>query len=476
MTDIVIAAAPADAARAGAIAEALTALGFDVAAEPPCEADIAKAVDDAKCVLALWSPSAASAPWLAAQAMLAFDRRKLVCAELHEGAIPALFEAAPRTNLAATDRVVFRQRFETLVSQIEKLIPAGSNAEALPLALAKARAALGAPAPAVGPRPWWHFAAAAAFVAVLFGIGVGASRLLSELRAHPMLVAHTSTAQAATRPQARPVGYGLSQAELELLPWREAAAKLDPAQAERIKSDARSGSAFAQTLACLGHMAGAQGFLPSPTAAGAYCDAAAAQDFPAALYLSWALRSLPNAPITGVVARERLAQAARRGLTAARVDYARELAPDAHAPMAAQIEAGRLWLAAAEHGDARGQFLYARWLRDSPAGPHDPAMAVPYLQRASEAGQAEASHMLATFYRDGVGVARDAARARALYERAAAQSFAPSMLNLADMLRSEDRARAAHLYSQLACMRDERQIAPLAARRLRAMGLAARCS
>ena len=70
---------------------------------------------------------------------------------------------------------------------------------------------------------------------------------------------------------------------------------------------------------------------------------------------------------------------------------------------------------------------------------------------------------------------RDPARAQALYERAAAQNFAPAMLNLADILRGSDRDRAAALYRRLVCMRDERQIAPLAGRRLRAMGLSASC-
>jgi TPR repeat protein len=192
--------------------------------------------------------------------------------------------------------------------------------------------------------------------------------------------------------------------------------------------------------------------------------------------MSWALRrAAPNAPISETVARDRLAEAARLGLVAAQVDYAQVLAPDTRAPAAAQVEAGRLLLAAAEHGDARGQYYYARWLRDSPAGPRNPAAAIPYLQHAANAGEVDALHMLGTFYRDGIGVSRDSARARALYERAAAQHFAPSMMNLADMLRADDRPRAVQLYAELACMRDEHQIAPLAVRRLRAMGEAARC-
>jgi len=52
------------------------------------------------------------------------------------------------------------------------------------------------------------------------------------------------------------------------------------------------------------------------------------------------------------------------------------------------------------------------------------------------------------------------------------------MFNLADMLRggtAADRARAVALYGELACMRDERQIQPMAAARLRALRESAAC-
>ena len=38
--------------------------------------------------------------------------------------------------------------------------------------------------------------------------------------------------------------------------------------------------------------------------------------------------------------------------------------------------------------------------------PQDPTAALPFLQRAAEANQPEALHMLATLYRDGVGAPR----------------------------------------------------------------------
>lgn len=494
MAEIVVSAAPGDEARAAAMAEALAALGFE-AALTPGDAEAPKAIEEAKCVLALWSPSAATAPMLAVQATLAMQGAKLVCAEFADDCVPALFQSAPTTNLAVRDRLAFKERFEALVEQIEKLTPTEGDGDALPEALIKARSALnnGAeePQPPQERKPfqWKGLAGVAAMVAVLFALGVGASRLVSFLRDQPMLVAHTPSAAAAeaipvgparaaaTVQRASVAGYGLTEADLERLSWRDAAAKIRPGQAERIKADAQNGDAFAQTVACIGHMAGAQGFLPSPTAASEYCNDASGQNQRAALYLSWVLRrTTPHAAIDEGTARDRLAEAARRGLTVAQVDYALLLAPDARAPMQAQEEAGRMLLAAAEHGDARGQYNYAKWLRDSPAGPRDPSVAVPYLQRAADANDPEAQHMLATLYRDGIGVPRDDARARALYERAAARNFAPSMFNLADLVRASDRARAADLYRRLACMRDEHQISVMAVRRLHALGEAARCS
>ena len=565
MTDIVIAAAPADEARAGAIAEVLSALGFDVAPRALDDADLVKAAEETKCVLALWSPASSAEPWLAAQAVLAMERKKLVCAELDGGALPASFEAAPRTNLDARDRIVFKQRFEALIAQIEKLTPTEGDADALPEALAKARAVLGTlaqgallqgalaqgalaqqalaqgaltqgalaqgavaqgavaqgalaqgavaqgalalealaqtivaadaplspfataeplpPTSTQAPKPpvvrrrqqWWRIAGLATMTLFLFAIGIGASRLITALRTAPLLVPRI--ASAAPPAMTGAPGYGLTEAQLETLPWREAAARINAAESDRIKAAAEHGDAFAQTLACLAHLAGTAGFLPSPTAASGFCDQASAQNYRAGLYLSWTLRrTAPSAPISEAMARDRLAEAARRGLVAAQIDYALVVAPDGRAPVASQVEAGRLLLGAAEHGDPRGQYYYARWLRDSPAGPRDPAAAIPYLQHASDAGERDALHMLGTLYRDGVGVSRDPARAEALYERAAAQNFAPSMMNLADMLRGEDHDRAAALYGRLACMRDEHQIAPLAARRLHAMGQSARCT
>ncbi len=485
MAEVCIAAAPSEDAPARGLGAALSALGFEASTVAPAEAEMARAVDEAKCVLAVWSLAPAP-PWLVVLTTLALERGKLVCVELASGAAPAPFKGAPRIDLSPLDRAEFKTRFEALIAEIEKLTsPTEGDADALPDALALARAGLirpvaappAAPPPAAPPaarpaaRRRWNVAGALVLaVGVLFVIGFGAGRLLNASRSGSLLVASQPVPAA---PPAEAAPYGVTLAELETLPWREAAAKLNADAATRIKAEAEGGDSFAATLACLGHMAGAEGFLPSPAAARGHCDAAAAQNYPAALYLSWALRrAAPHVAVDEATARARLAEAARMGWLAAQVDYALVLAPDARAPLPDQTEAGRLWLAAAERGDARAQFYYARWLRDSRAGPRDPAASVPFLERAAAHNQLDALHMLATFYRDGIGVRSDNARARELYERAAVREHPPSMFNLAALIdggSTEDRARAIMLYRTLACIRDEQQIQPLAAQRLRAL-------
>ncbi len=484
MAEVFIAAAAETNARAQGLAEALGLLGFKAGAEVPAEAEITKTAEEAKCIVAVWQGAATAPPWLAALAALALERKKLVCVELERDAAPAPFRAAPRIELRERyrDRKAFKARIETLAAEIEKLAPREEkpSAEKIAEAVIKARAALASEQPKKGFR--FTVGVVAAAVTALFVVGFGVGRLVSAVRSGELqftlpsspsdaAVAATSETTVAERP---PLGVTLQ--ELEALPWRDAAAKIDEAAAVRIKADAARGDAMAQTMLCLGHMAGSSDFLPSPAAAREACDAASAQNYPAALYLSWALRrTAPHSGLDEATARARLRAAAERNWLPAQLDYAQLLAGDFRASIADQTTAGRLWLAVAERGDARGQYHYARWLRDSPAGPRDPVVAVPFLERAAEQGLPEALHMLATLHRDGIGVTRDLARARALYERAANADYPPSMFNLAAMIDSgseADRARAAALYRSLSCMRDERQIQPMASARLRAMRVA----
>lgn len=469
MAEVFIAAAPDADAQAGGLAQALKTLGFDAAAGVPTDADITTLVDGAKCVIGLWSRDAPTAE-LAMLAALAHERKKLVSAELVTDATPSPFRAAPRIDLALRDRSAFKARFETLIAEIDKLAPTKANVAALPSVLAVARSSLLKRPASSGEKHWKTLGVFVAAVAALFVVGFGAGRVINLVRSGDLSLAsfQVATPQAVATPTSTPAAT-LTSAALERTPWREVAARIDETLTQQIQTRASAGDADAQALACLGHMAGAAGFLPSPTAARAQCDAASAQNNAAALYLSWQLRrTAPHAGIDEATAMARLRQAADAGFTAAQIDYAGTLPGDRES----QGEAGRLWLAAAERGDPRAQFLYARWLRDSPAGPQDPTAAIPYLERAARADQADAQHMLATLYRDGIGAPRNEARAQALYDQAARQKHAPSMFNLADMLRSgspEERTRAIALYRELACMTDEHQIQPRAVGRLRAL-------
>lgn len=469
MAEVFIAAAPDADAQAGGLAQALKTLGFEAAAGAPADAEIAKIVESAKCVVGLWSRGAPT-PELAMLAALAHERKKLVSAELWPQATPTPFRTAPRVDLALRDRTAFKTRFQALVVEIDKLSPTKANVAALPSVLAVARSALLKRRESAGEKQWKTLAVFAAAVVALFVVGFGAGRVINMVRLGELSFAFaTPPAQAAATPTST-LAPTLTSAALERTPWRELASRIDEPLAAQIKTRAEGGDADAQTLACLGHMAGAPGFLPSPTAAREQCDAAAAQNNPAGLYLSWQLRrTAPHAGIDEATAHARLRQAAEAGFTAAQIDYAVTLPADRQS----QAEAGRLWLAAAERGDPRAQFHYARWLRDSLAGPRDPTAAIPFLERAAEANQADAQHMLATLYRDGIGAPRNAERAKALYDRAARQHHAASMFNLADMLRDgapPERARAVELYRELACMTDEHQIQPRAVGRLRVAG------
>lgn len=479
MAEVWIAAAPGEEARARGLAEVLGALGFNADAAPPPEADVAAKVEAAKCVVTLWSAEPAPA-WLTAAVTMAFDRKKLVNAELRKDATPALFHTAPRINLARGDRTIFKERFGALIVELDKLSPTKVDPAAMPAALAAARAALLRNAP---EKKSGGLATLGIALTLLFVVGFGAGRLINAFRngdfqfVTAIADAAPTSATAPSTQTATASAPSFTAATLQTEPWRDTAARIDAESAREIKSGAERGEPIAQALACLGHLAGAEGFLPSPTAAREFCDASAAQHQPAGLYYSWVLRrTAPHAGISEAVARERLAEASRLGWTNAQIDYAQVLTGGSS--IEAQGEAGRLFLAAAERGDARGQFFYARWLRDSPAGPRDPTAALPFLEQAVTQGQTDAQHMLATLYRDGIGVARNEGRAKALYEMAAREHHAPSMFNLADMLRTgspEERARAIVLYQRLACMRDELRIQPLAAQRLRALQASATC-
>lgn len=480
MAEVFIAAAPGEEAQARGLAEALQALGLDVASGTPAEAEIAKTAEDSKALVALWSPAAAAAPWVTALGVMAQERKKLISAEYKSGATPELFKAAPKIDLAIRDRNTFKTRFQALITELEKVTTAKAKAEALPEALIKARAAILNPPMTPARKQARTLGVFAIGVAALFALGFGTGRVIQAVRSGTFLVAtpaaDAAPARAETTSAVAPPPT-ITAAQLEGETWQASSARITETIAADIKRRADNGEALAQAISCLGHMSGAAGFLPSPTAAREQCDASSEQHNAAGLYYSWILRrTAPHAGIDEATARGRLAEASRLNWSPAQIDYAQVLAGEPSAE--SQAEAGRLFLAAAERGDARGQYFYARWLRDSSAGPRDPRAAAPYLERAAQSGQVDALHMLATLNRDGVGVPRNEGRAKALYEQAARQNYPASMFNLADMLRTgteQERARAISLYSELACMRDERQIQPMAVARLRALRQSAAC-
>jgi hypothetical protein len=480
MGEVFIAAAATQATRARALAEVLTAFGFKAEAKSPDEADIAKAVDAAKCVVALWTSEPAPAS-LAITATLALERTKLVSAELRRDATPAPFRSAPRAFLAPSSRAAFKEGFEALTAALKTLAPPAEEAAPDPAILDKARDAF-ADRRAAPQDPWRTALIVIVALAVLFGVGFAAGRVINAARNGSLFAERSApeTASETSETAATAPAAAITAEDIEQEPWRDIAARLTEADAAPIQERARAGDALAQTLACLGHFAGAPGFLPSPAAAKGFCDQASEQGFAPGLYYSWVLyRAAPHSGISEAIARQRLEQAAGAGFTAAQVDLGLAISGDGRGARAAEAEAGRLWLAAAEASDPRGQFHYARWLRDSVAGPRDPTAAIPFLERAASAHQVDALHMLATHFRDGLGAPRNPERARELYEEAAAAEYTPSMFNLADMLRdgnAEDRARAIALYQRLACMPDELSIRPLSITRLRALGERAQCA
>src|SRR5262245_24083675 len=234
MAEVVVAASSGEDAQARGLADALEAIGFNVGARAASETEIARLAEEAKCVVVLWTGAAPPA-WLAVLATLAMDRKKLVCVEAHSGATPAPFQAAPRADLAARDRTVFKARFGALLTEIDKLAPTTANVAAADQAVAKARAAMLWKPRRPGDRTWMTFAAFGVVVAMLFAVGFGAGRVMNAARSgppSPPAAAPAPVVQAAAQPTAAPAAtssFGVTPAQLEMLPWRDSAARIDAA-------------------------------------------------------------------------------------------------------------------------------------------------------------------------------------------------------------------------------------------------------
>lgn len=217
MAEVFIAAAPDADAQAGGLAQALKTLGFDAAACAPAESEIAKLVDEARCVIGLWSRGAPT-PELAMLAALAHERKKLVSAEVAPDATPAPFRAAPRVDLALRDRTAFKARFQALIEEVGKLSPTKANVAALPSVLAVTRSALMKRRETGGEKQLKTLGVFAAAVAALFVVGFGAGRVINLVRSGELSMASfqfsTQQAQAAATPTSAPAP-ALTSAALE---------------------------------------------------------------------------------------------------------------------------------------------------------------------------------------------------------------------------------------------------------------------
>lgn len=115
--------------------------------------------------------------------------------------------------------------------------------------------------------------------------------------------------------------------------------------------------------------------------------------------------------------------------------------------------------ASALNGDVEAQSalgIYHSW---GPLLVRDPAQAVSWYEKASEAGWAQATNNLADLYETGEGVPRDYPKAVKLYRKAAATGYYVSLYSLATMYASgqglEQNNELAYLYARLTILRRE---------------------
>ena len=93
-------------------------------------------------------------------------------------------------------------------------------------------------------------------------------------------------------------------------------------------------------------------------------------------------------------------------------------------------QAFKLYRAAADQGNARGQFNVGYFYRMGLSVPEDAAEAARWYRLAAEQGHASAQNNLGFLYATGEGVPRDEATARRLYSDAANQGSATAQTNL----------------------------------------------
>ena len=93
----------------------------------------------------------------------------------------------------------------------------------------------------------------------------------------------------------------------------------------------------------------------------------------------------------------------------------------------------REWTAAADQGDARAQFGLGAMYRNGEGVAPDAAQAATWYRKSAAQGHAQAQYSLGVLYQNGVGVTKDDAIAATWYLQAARQAFPQAQYNLAVM-------------------------------------------
>jgi len=136
MADIFVSYASADRDKARAIADILTRLGFSVwwdrtiAPGEVFDEVLQRALDEAKCVLVLWSNQAVSSNWVKTEAAEAAARNILVPALIEPARLPIEFKRIQCADLTRWDSDANDPEFASLLASVRRLLARPASAGA----------------------------------------------------------------------------------------------------------------------------------------------------------------------------------------------------------------------------------------------------------------------------------------------------------------------------------------------------------
>ncbi len=162
MSDVFISYASADRDRAAGIAAALSAGGWrvwwdrQIPAGRAYDQVIEQAIDDARCVVVLWSVTSTASEWVKTEAAEGARRQILVPVLLDAVKLPLEFRRLQAADLTSWDGSPDHREFRKLAQAVALLVAPsaqpGSDAAVPPAAATASDAAPRTPQPAVGPR------------------------------------------------------------------------------------------------------------------------------------------------------------------------------------------------------------------------------------------------------------------------------------------------------------------------------------